>query len=168
MHAEGGGAIELQEAVDLKEVVMAADLHRPVARIGDHHGDPAPPRVNLNFAFGGKHFAGNASGGLHRLGSGSDRIVDGDQLGPVVETALHLDNWRHLGYAGQDVIRGQESRAEADQLRDRLPVAGAFKDFVGDIGNRLGLIQLEAARPPLAGEFRGAKDCQTLHLRRCE
>src|SRR5215468_7769285 len=41
-HPEGGGAVELQGAVDLEEVIVRADLDRPVAGVADLERDGRP------------------------------------------------------------------------------------------------------------------------------
>ena len=45
VHPEGLRPIELQRPVRLEEVKVAADLDRPIARVGGPQGDPRPPRT---------------------------------------------------------------------------------------------------------------------------
>ncbi len=51
-------AIELQRRVGLEEMVVRADLDRPVAGIGDDERDGRPPGIELDIALGDENFAG--------------------------------------------------------------------------------------------------------------
>src|SRR5690606_17547773 len=58
-HAAGGGAVELQGVVGLEEVVVRADLDRPVAAVGHVQGQGAAAGVELDLAVGNLVFAGD-------------------------------------------------------------------------------------------------------------
>ena len=57
--ATGGAAVKRQAGVGFGKVVMAADLHRPVAGVGDHQGDRGGAGVQGDVAISGKDFAGD-------------------------------------------------------------------------------------------------------------
>src|SRR5437867_153912 len=48
MHAVRGGAVEIERRVDLEEVEMASDLHRPVAGVADRDARGAPALVGAD------------------------------------------------------------------------------------------------------------------------
>src|SRR5262249_14477528 len=58
-HAAGALAIELQRLVGLGEMIVAADLDRPVAGVGDFQRDGSTALVQLELAVGGKDFTGD-------------------------------------------------------------------------------------------------------------
>ena len=91
-------AVEAQRRVGLEEVVVAADLDRPVAGVGDlerHGRRPAFSSMSPS--------AVRISPGIMALPS-ADRLVDGDELGAVGEGRLDLDVVDHLGDALHDLV----------------------------------------------------------------
>jgi hypothetical protein len=54
-----GSAVEGERGVGLGEMVVAADLDRPVAGVGDGQGDARQAGIQLDVAVGGEDFAGN-------------------------------------------------------------------------------------------------------------
>ena len=62
-HAEGGGTVEFQGAVDLEEVEVRADLYRTIAGVADLERDRRPAGVDLDGGIG-QHVAADRS---HRL-----------------------------------------------------------------------------------------------------
>ena len=167
MHAEGRIAVELERFVGLEEMIVAADLHRAVAGIGHPDAGLTPSGIQLDFALGGDDFTGP-----HLIGFGNlllaraDRVMHGHQLGAVGKHALDLDHRHHIAHAWHNIVAVQDRRAEADEIGDRAPVARALENFIADIGNGFGVVELEAARAALAGQFGGAEDEQPLGFRR--
>ena len=88
--ATRGGAVERQRGVGFGEVIVAADLDRPVAGVGDGQRGAGKAGVQLDVAGGREDFAGDLS---------SDRLVHGDQLGAVGKRRLDLHVVDHLGDA---------------------------------------------------------------------
>ena len=88
-HAERRRPIEFQRLVHFEEMIMRADLDRAIAGIDHGERGSRPAGVELDFAFGGENCAG-----LERVGSGAgfrpDRLVHGDELGPVGKDAFDL------------------------------------------------------------------------------
>ena len=69
--------------------------------------------------------------------AGTDRIMDGDQLGAVGKRPLDLDHRHEIARrraCTSSVVSSVD--AEADEIGDRAPLAGALQDFVDDEGNR--------------------------------
>src|SRR5258706_2487752 len=97
-----------------------------------------------------------------------DGVVDGDELGAVGESRLDLDLGDHFGDALHDVGAREERGAEAHQLGDALAVARALEERRGDEGDRLGVVELEAARLAPLGDERGGEDQQLVLLPRRE
>src|SRR5215475_11398547 len=58
-HAAGDGAVEEQGRIGLEEMIVAADLDRPVAGVGDEQGDVGQVGIELDRARQGKDFAGD-------------------------------------------------------------------------------------------------------------
>jgi hypothetical protein len=54
--------------------------------------------------------------------------------------------------------RSKDSGAEAHEVGDGAAVAGALHDLVADDGDRLGIVELQAARLAAAGEIGGDDD----------
>src|SRR5438045_7108660 len=54
--------VEHQRRVGLEEMIVAADLHRPVAEIGDAHLESLPAGIELDLAGGRHHFAWDHAG----------------------------------------------------------------------------------------------------------
>ncbi len=159
MHAVGRGAIELEMAVGLEKMIMAADLDRAVAGVGHLDGRGFAPGIELDVTLGGNDFARHDSILLGQLLlARPDRIVDRDQLGAVRKGPLHLNHRRHRRDTRHDVVGGEQLGAEGDQVCDRASVAGALEDFVADQGDRLGVVELDAPGAALARQLGGAED----------
>src|SRR6266852_2073111 len=58
-HAAGLGAVELQRRIGLEEMIMRADLDRPVARVGDRELHARPAGIENDLAVLGDDFAGD-------------------------------------------------------------------------------------------------------------
>ncbi len=62
----------------------------------------------------------------------------------------------------------QQGGPVAHQVGNTASIAGAFQDFVGNDGDRLGVIELEPALLPPAGEIRGGDDQKLFQVSRAE
>src|SRR5262245_15655653 len=98
----------------------------------------------------------------------SDGMVDGDELGPVREGALHLDLLDHLGHALHDVVAGEHGHPEGHQVGHRAPVPDALEELGGDQRYRFRIVEAEAPAPPAAGEIARREDHQLVLLARCQ
>ena len=76
--------------------------------------------------------------------------MHGDQLGAVGEGRLHLHVMDHLRDTFHHLVAGQHMRAFLYQRRHTLAVARAFDDEIGDEGDGLGMVELDAALEPAA------------------
>ena len=92
--------------------------------------------------------------------------MDGDEFGAVGEGGLDLDLVDHLGDAFHDLVAREECGAEAHEIGDGTAVAGAFHDLVGDDGDGLGIVELEAAGLAPAGKIGGDDDQEFFALAR--
>src|ERR1700722_2434584 len=68
-HAARLLAIELERRIGLEEMIMRADLDRPVAGVGDHERHGLAAGVESDFAGLDEHFAGNHAAPPQRIGS---------------------------------------------------------------------------------------------------
>ncbi len=86
----GHGTIKVQGRIGFKKMVVRADLDRPISGIG--HGDLTgrPTDVQLQITLGNLNLAWNHDGSL------DNRLMNGDQLGPVRKGGFHLDIGNHL------------------------------------------------------------------------
>ena len=148
--AVGGGAVEVQRRVGLRQMHMAADLHRPVAGVDESMAQPRRARVDGDVAFAVDNLAGDQTPRPSR-----DRVVDGDELGAVRERGLDLDVVEHLGDALHDVVAGENLAAADHQLGHRAAVAGTLEEVVGDHRDGLGMVELQAARLSASRQFGG-------------
>lgn len=105
MHAEALLPVEIERLVGFEEMVMATDLHWPVAGIDDPQSYLAPSGVDLDVAVTSDDFAGDnfVVGAL--LFSWPDRVMDGDELGSIREGALDLNHRHQVGNARHYVVR---------------------------------------------------------------
>src|SRR5690349_1729917 len=72
-------------------------------------------------------------------------IMDGHQFRAVGEGGLYLHLGDDLGHAIHHVVSREELRAVAHELRHRPSVPRALQDRRRDVGDRLGMVQLEPA-----------------------
>src|SRR4051812_3961842 len=96
----------------------------------------------------------------------SDRVVDGDQLRAVREGGLDLDVRDHLGDPLHHVLPSKDRGAPAHQVRHGPAVPGPFHQLVGDDRDGLGIVELEAAPLPPAGQVGDHDDLELLLLAR--
>ncbi len=99
---------------------------------------------------------------------GADRLVDGDELLPVGEHRLDLEDADELVDTRQDVVGREDARAEAHQFRDGFPVARSLADFVRDERARLRVVELQAAVPAPTSELGSQEEMQAVDLLRAQ
>lgn len=90
--------------------------------------------------------------------SSPNRMMNGNELRSVWESGLDLHLVNHFGDAIHDIAAAQQGGTKAHELRDAFAVAGAFEDLEGNDGDRLWIVELEAARLPPPGEIGGDDD----------
>ena len=172
-HAVRLHAVEDQRPVDLEEVVVRPDLHRPVARVVDAQRHDGQARVELEVGPVEDVFAGNhVLPPRNREGMEDARpIVSGSDRGSVtslVPSGKVGSTWiigDHLGHAVHDVVAAEDLAAGAHDLGDGLAVAGHLEQLGRDQGHRLGDVQLQAAllaRPGRPGRPRRSAACRVL------
>src|SRR4029434_4485436 len=98
----------------------------------------------------------------------SDWVVNGDKLCAVGEGRLNLHLVDHLGHSFHHIFASKDRGAVAHQVCDATPVPRAFHDLVGDDGDGLGVVQLETAGLPAAGEVGGGDNEQLFDFARGE
>ena len=113
-------AVEDERGVGLVEVVVRADLDRPVAGVGDLDRHRGAARVELDVAVGDEELARR-----HGYTIGLWTVTSFVPSGNVASTCTSGD---HLGDAVHDVAAREHRRAVAHQLGDGLAVARAFED----------------------------------------
>src|SRR5262245_24949355 len=104
-----------------------------------------------------------------------DGMVDGHELGAVGERAFDLHVLDHLRHALHDVLAGQDLRPPGHELGRALAVADPLQHLGGDEGHRLGMVELEPARPPPPRQIGSDYDQQLfllawrqMHARACK
>src|SRR5262249_40722981 len=153
-------AVEFQRRIGLEEMIMRADLDRPVAGIGDRQRGRLATGIELDLAVLDEHFTGD-----HGLPS-SYRLVHRHQLRSIRERRLDLDVVDHFRNAVHDLAAGEHVRARIHQLGNGLAVARTFDDEIGDERHRLGMIELDAALAPPARHHRSHGDEQLVFFTR--
>src|SRR3990172_446065 len=88
------------------------------------------------------------------------------QLRSVRKRSFNLDLLQHLRHALHDLLTMKEMDPLRHELGDALAIPNPFKDLRSDQGQRLGVVQLEAARSPPPRHFSGGEDQQLLLLTR--
>src|SRR5215467_12474166 len=73
--------------------------------------------------------------------SSADRMMDGDELGPVGERALDLDLVEHLRHTLHHIAARKNGHAEGHQVGHAATVANALEDLGCNVGERLGIVQ---------------------------
>ena len=101
-HAAPCVAIKIKRAVGLSEMIMAADLNRPIARVGNHQRDRLTAFVQCDCAAGRHQFSRYHSTPL------TNGIVDGDQLGSIGERRFDLNVVDHFGDAFHALLAGDD------------------------------------------------------------
>ena len=109
----------VERRVGLGEVVVRADLDRPVAGVATPSSvDPRRHRRSVSI---------DAVRREHLARGSRDRLVHGDELGAVGEGRLDLHLVDHLGHALHDVVAGEHRAPGLHQLGDAAAVAGALQ-----------------------------------------
>src|SRR5262245_30383674 len=94
----------------------------------------------------------------------TNRLVNGDKLGPVGKGTLHLNFLDHLRHALHHVFATEDAEPGLHQLRHAPPIADALEDLRGDQRERLGMVELETAAAASPREFGRGEDEQLLLL----
>ena len=82
--------------------------------------------------------------------------MDGDQFGAIGKCRLDLHVVDHLRHPFHALITGQHMAARLHHVGDRASVARALHHSVGDQGNGLRVVELDAPRQPLARDLQTA------------
>ncbi len=164
------GAVESQRRVGFDEMVMAADLNRPVAEIGHGECDGVAAGIQFQFAFQDDASAGFkvlfVGVGLeqghvrHRQKTAVQRqrqiaifrgngMMHRDQLCAVGKCAFDLHLGDHGRHAGHDLVAAEQLAAQIHQFRHGSAVADEFEQLRGDQRHGFGMIQAQAARQSL-------------------
>ena len=148
-------------------MIMRADLHRAIAGIDHRQRLSRPAGGKLDLAVDGDDRAG-----LERIGAApaSGRIgsCTVTSLVPSGNTPSTCRIGSMAATPGITSSRGEDRRAERHQVGDAFAFARAFEDFVGDDGDRLGMVELEPLGAALARELGGGKDGEAFQLGRRE
>ena len=155
-------AIEAQPGVGLGEVVVRPDLDGSIAGVRHLELDGRAPLVQ------GQRARLGLDGADPQRRARRDRMVHGHQLGSVGERRLDLDLGDQLGHAFHDVVGGQQPRAGGHQVGDATAVARAFQDRGRDVRDRLGVVQLQAARLAPLGQQGCGEQQQLVFLTGCQ
>src|ERR1051326_2823880 len=105
---------------------------------------------------------------MRRAARSSDRLMDRDELRAVGKRALDLNLGNHVGDAVHHGVGGEDRGSDAHDLGHRSAVANELEDLRGDERDRLGMIELQAARARLARELGGREDEELVDFARRE
>src|ERR1700737_3369570 len=166
-HTSRSLAIEPQLWIGLEEMVVRADLDRPIATIGDREGNRLAASIELDLTFLDQHFAGDhcvlascsaSRSWLPRIGEHGEglsyRLVHRHQFRSIGKGRFYLDVMDHFGNAFHHLRPREHVRALFHQLGDGLTVARAFDDEIGDERHALRVIELDAALQATAPHHR--------------
>ena len=167
-HAVGPFAIEHECAIGLDEVIVAPDLNRPIAGVGDLKTDALAPVVRDDLALAREDLARHAvrrgrpaRARCNRRRHGQEtsverelevpvlrdnRMMHGHELRAIGERAFHLDFVHELGHPVHHVRAAEELPPDVHQLGDRPAVADEFENLGRDERHRFGLVQAHATR----------------------
>src|SRR6516225_4496122 len=159
-HAARLLAVEFQRRIGLEEMIMRADLDRPIAGIGDRQAQRLAAGVDLDLVVFDEHLTGD-----HGVPS-SYRLMHRYQLRSIRKRRLDLDVVDHFRDAVHHLAAREHVRARLHQLGDGFAVARTFDDEIGDERHRLGMIELDAAFAPPARHHRGHGDEQLVFFTR--
>src|SRR5262244_3533139 len=159
-HAARFLAVEFQRRIGLEEMIMRADLDRPIAGIGDRQAQRLAAGIELDLAVLDEHLTGD-----HGVPS-SYRLMHRYQLRSIGERRLHLDVVDHFGNAVHHLAAREHVRARLHQFGHGLAVARTFDDEIGDERHRLGMIELDATLAPPARHHRSHGDQQLVFFAR--
>lgn len=188
--AVGLDAVELEERVGLDEMVVAANLHGAVSLVDNAQTSLTAARVELNAApdshdgagltdglvFGGRgdgweeRFVGNGEEGavesfLDVAIIRGDGVVDGHEVGAVVEGALNLDLLEARGHGGEDVPATQHLLALVHERGDGVcAISDELMNVIGDEGRGFGLVETDSTGEALLGEVADLGDEELVDL----
>src|SRR5262245_50976288 len=92
------------------------------------------------------------------IGSSTNGVVNGDELGSVGEGGFDVDLLDHVGDAVQELIASQDLPALRHELGNRLSISRPLENDVGDQGDRLRVVQFEASSEPPPSDDCGDRD----------
>ena len=157
VHAEGPAAVETQGAVDLVEVEVRAHLDRSITGVGDGQTVGTPTGVEFDLAVLGENLTRDLLDRsllvCVRVRRRPDRVVNGDELLPIVEEPLDLQRADEVGDAWKHLDVGQDLRADRGCLRDADSVTSSLDDRIGNERPRLGVAQTQASITTSASEL---------------
>ena len=148
-------AVEAQRGVGFEEVVVRADLDRPVAGVG--HGQRERAAAGVEFDLAGLDDAFRRESWL------SPQTIGWWTVTSLVPSGKVASTWMSGIISGTPSItssRREQGGAVAHQLGDAAAVARAFHDGGADEGDRLGIVELEAARLAPLGQQCGGEEQQ--------
>ena len=90
------------------------------------------------------------------------------QFGAVRKSAFDLHLGNHRGNAVHHRVDTEDGRTTAHDFGDGTTVANHLENLRRDERYRLGVIQLQTARPPRAGKFTGCVDEELVYFTRCQ
>src|SRR5687768_3630608 len=73
-------------------------------------------------------------------------VMDGDEFRAVRKSCLDLDVMDHFRHALHDLFAGQQCRAVRHEVGDCSSLARPFQQGGRDVGDNLGIVQLQAFR----------------------
>src|SRR5262245_54851830 len=171
-------------------MIMAADLNRPVACVGDWKRDGGSVLVQDDLARCWKNLAryhiclrylaktasGETSATVNArqteieriIGSLANWIVNGNELGAVGKRRFHLHLADHFADAFHDLIAGQHFAACGHELGNGPAVACPLHDDVGYERDAFGIVELDASGKPSASDKRRERDHQLVSFARRE
>src|SRR5262245_30254621 len=94
------------------------------------------------------------------VGSSTNGVVNGDELGPVGEGGFHVYLLDHVGDAVHELFAAQHPPALRHELSNRRSISGPFEDDIGDQSDALRMIQLETSCESPASDDRSESDQQ--------
>ena len=157
-----GLPVERERRVGVGQVQVRADLDGPVAGVLDDQGEPLGVPAPLSTTVPSRADRSRPLPLMTRRPG--DRVVDGDELAAVGEGRLDLDVVQHLGDALHHLVGARTARPLDHQVGDPGSVAGPLDHPGREQGDRLGVVEADAARQPVAGDHAGHGEQQLLGL----
>ena len=102
------------------------------------------------------------------LGFLANGVVDGDQFGSVRKCGLDLNFVNHLCDAFHALVAGDDVTTSLHHVGDGAAISCALDNCVSDQGNGFGVVQLDTAGQPFAGDFGSHGNEQFVFLARSE
>src|SRR5215469_2424967 len=130
--------IKPESRVCLGEVVMAANLYRPIASVCDLNNDGSSVLVQNDVAGHGKNFAW-----YHFIHASANWVMNTHQFGAVWKSCFHLHLGNHLRDAFHHLLAAQNLATFRHELSNRLAIARRLQDEIGYERNALGIVELD-------------------------